>query len=164
MFAGQNAANEEDEEEVELRPSSSDEPSTIASPGAAFMLPKIPPGGFKLHSTAKDLRDDSVVKKKESPPHETRASFPLSHWEKTHGIVVENLLEKQLSKADIKMSSLPSTTGDQVDNPVSPVDENSEEYLSASTNSLEEIEKATRRVSEDSQMVLLHIHRAYDII
>lgn len=62
--------------------------------------------------------------------------------------MVENLLEKQLSKADIKVSSLPTTALDRVDREGrKPVDEE-DECLSGSTNSLDEIEEATRRVRE----------------
>ena len=54
-------------------------------------------------------------------------------------------MEKQLSKADIQVSSLPTTALDRVDRvEQKPVED--EEYFSGSANSLDEIEEAARRV------------------
>ena len=119
----------------------------IAGPG--LILPSFPLGGFNLKSTGKTLYDgDSSVRSKDSSPQETRASFPLSDKEKTHNVVVENLLEKQLSKADVKVSSLPTTALDrEVKGVPDAMDEEEDsECFSGSTNSLDEIEEVTRRV------------------
>ena len=57
-------------------------------------------------------------------------------------------MEKQLSKADIQVSSLPTTALDRVDRvdrvEQKPVED--EECFSGSANSLDEIEEAARRV------------------
>lgn len=117
--------------------------------GPGFVLPGLPVGGFKLRSTGKNLYDESAAKGSESPPQETRASFPLSHKEETRNIVVENLLEKQLSKADVKVTSLPTTALDRADREARrAVDDQESECFSGSTNSLDEIEEAARRVRE----------------
>ena len=114
--------------------------------GPGLVLPTFPVGGFKLNSTGKNLFDDSSPKSGDSSPQEIRASYPLSHKEETRNVVVENLLEKQLSKADIKVSSMPTTALDRVDKQGrKPVLED-DECLSGSANSLDEIEEVTRRV------------------
>lgn len=149
MF-GDHEASDEDEEDVPARKTAFESEGHRGPPkGPGLVLPSFPVGGFKLRSTGKNLYDESATKGDDSPPHETRASFPLSHKEETHNIVVENLLEKQLSKADIKVSSLPTTALDRIDRDARhPVDEEDSECLSGSTNSLDEIEEATRRVRE----------------
>ena len=69
-----------------------------------------------------------------------------------HNVVVENLLEKQLSKADVKVSSLPTTAVDRTDRGgQQAVDEDDSECFSGSTNSLDEIEEVTRRVRKLKQ-------------
>ena len=83
---------------------------------------------------------------KQQSSHEiTRSSFPLAGRDQTHGVVVENLLDKQLTKADVKVSSLPSAFG-QEDKAVNKLSD-STDSLDASHNSLQEIEEAKRRVS-----------------
>lgn len=116
-------------------------------PGLA--LPKFPVGGFKLRSTGTNLFDGSPVVSDDSSPQEIRASFPLSHKEETRNVVVENLLEKQLSKPDIKVSSMPTTALDREEREGRKAVGDEEECLSASTNSLDEIEEATRRIDSD---------------
>lgn len=147
MF-GDHEASDEDEE-VSSKNTSESERHRDPPKGPGLVLPSFPVGGFKLRSTGKNLYDESASKDSDSPPQEIRASFPLSHKEETRNIVVENLLEKQLSKADIKVSSLPTTALDRMDRETQePVDEEDSECFSGSTNSLDEIEEATRRVRE----------------
>ena len=147
MF-GDHELSDEDKEEVSSKKNTSENEGHRSPPkGPGLVLPSFPVGGFKLRSTGKNLYDESASKGSGSPPQEIRASFPLSHKEETHNIVVENLLEKQLSKADIKVSSMPTTALDRMDRETrEPVDEEDSECLSGSTNSLDEIEEATRRV------------------
>ena len=149
-MSGDHEASGEDEEDIPSRKTVSENEGHRGPPkGPGLVLPSFPVGGFKLRSTGKNLYDESATKDGNSPPQETRASFPLSHKEETRNIVVENLLEKQLSKADIKVSSLPTTALDRIDREARhPVDEEDSECLSGSTNSLDEIEEATRRVRE----------------
>ena len=113
--------------------------------GPGLFLPKLPEGGFKLKSTGRNLKDDSDLSKQHPSSHEmTRSSFPLAGRDQTHGIVVENLLDKQLTKADVKVSSLPSAFG-QEGKTVNKLSD-SQESLDASHNSLLEIEEAKKRV------------------
>lgn len=153
---GDHEASDEEEEDVPSRKTASEDETHRGPPkGPGLVLPSFPVGGFKLRSTGKNLYDESATKEDDSPPHETRASFPLSHKEETRNIVVENLLEKQLSKADIKVSSLPTKALDRVDKDARhPVDSEDSECLSGSTNSLDEIEEATRRVSLQRDILL----------
>lgn len=147
MF-GDHEASDEEEEVVSSKKNASEIEEHRSPPrGPGLVLPSFPVGGFKLRSTGKNLYDESAPKGSDSPPQEIRASFPLSHKEETRNIVVENLLEKQLSKADIKVSSLPTTALDRMDRETrESVDEEDSECFSGSTNSLDEIEEATRRV------------------
>ena len=148
MFGSHDASDEEEEESPSKNTTLENNVHKGPPKGPGLVLPSFPVGGFKLRSTGKNLYDESAVKGNDSPPQETRASFPLSHKEETRNIVVENLLEKQLSKVDIKVSSLPTTALDRVDRELRhPVDDtDSSECFSGSTNSLDEIEEATRRV------------------
>lgn len=147
MF-GDREAPDEDEEGSSSNKTTPESGHHHKSPptGPGLVLPTFPMGGFKLRSTGKNLYDDSPTKSNDSSPQETRASFPLSHKEETRNVVVENLLEKQLSKADIKVSSMPTTALDHVDREGRKHVEDEDECLSASTNSLDEIEEAKRRV------------------
>ena len=151
MF-GDHEASDEDEEDVPSKKSTPESERHHRGPptGPGIVLPSFPPGGFKLRSTGRNLYDDSPAKSNDSSPQETRASFPLSHKEETRNVVVENLLEKQLSKADIKVSSLPTTALDHADRDAQKHASEDDECLSGSTNSLDEIEEATRRVCECS--------------
>ena len=146
MFGDREASDEDEEDTPSRRTAEESEHHRGPPRGPGLVLTKFPIGGFKLHSTGKNLFDDSSPNSGDSSPQETRASFPLSHKEEMHNVVVENLLEKQLSKADIKVSSMPTTALDLVDKQGrKPVLED-DECLSGSTNSLDEIEEATRRV------------------
>ena len=139
--------SDNDEEDSPSKTSLAESEHNHRSPptGPGLYLPTFPAGGFKLRSTGKNLYDESPAKSGDTSPQETRASFPLSHKEETRNIVVENLLEKQLSKADIQVSSLPTTALDRVDRvEQKPVED--EECFSGSANSLDEIEEAARRV------------------
>lgn len=150
MF-GDREAPDEDEEGSSSNKTTPESGHHHKSPptGPGLVLPTFPMGGFKLRSTGKNLYDDSPTKSNDSSPQETRASFPLSHKEETRNVVVENLLEKQLSKADIKVSSMPTTALDHVDREGRKHVEEEDECLSASTNSLDEIEEAKRRIDSD---------------
>lgn len=150
MF-GDNEVSNGDVEDTPAKSTSLENESPRGPPrGPGLVLPGLPVGGFKLRSTGKNLYDESAAKGSESPPHETRASFPLSHKEETRNIVVENLLEKQLSRADVKVTSLPTTALDRADREARrQVDDDESECFSGSTNSLDEIEEATRRIDSD---------------
>ena len=144
---GAQDTSDNDEEDSPSKTSLGESEHNHRSPptGPGLHLPSFPAGGFKLRSTGKNLYDESPAKSGDTSPQETRASFPLSHKEETRNIVVENLLEKQLSKADIQVSSLPTTALDRVDRAEQqPVED--EECFSGSANSLDEIEEAARRV------------------
>lgn len=79
---------------------------------------------------------------------ELRSSYPLAVKDKTQTQVVENLLEKQLSRTNHnKVASLPSAI-DQEEGRPSRRKMDSEECLGCSANSLDEIEEAARRVSQ----------------
>ncbi|KAJ7389046.1 Neurabin-1 isoform X1 [Desmophyllum pertusum] len=150
MFGNHEASDEEEEDSPFKKNASESEVHSSPQKGPGLVLPSFPIGGFKLRSTGKNLYDESAAQDGDSPPHEVRASFPMSHKEETRNVVVENLLEKQLSKADIKVSSLPTTALDRVDRETRhPVDEEDSECFSGSTNSLDEIEEAARRIDSD---------------
>lgn len=148
MFGDREGSDKDEDEEDTPSKKTSQESEHHRNPprGPGLVLPTFPVGGFKLRSTGKNLFDDSSPNSGNSSPQEIRASYPLSHKEETRNVVVENLLEKQLSKADIKVSSMPTTALDQVDKQGRKLVLEDDECLSGSTNSLDEIEEATRRV------------------
>ena len=149
MIGGHEASEEDEEEEISSKSTVQESEDISRGPAQrpGLFLPKFPVGGFKLRSTGTNLFDGTPLKSGDSSPQEIRASFPLSHKEETRNVVVENLLEKQLSKADIKVSSMPTTTLELEEREGRKlVEEEQEDCLSGSTNSLDEIEEATRRV------------------
>ena len=147
MTGSEDATGEIEEDEMPAKMDSEYYSRSGAASRPGLVLPKFPIGGFKLRSTGTNLFDGSPVVSDDSSPQEIRASFPLSHKEETRNVVVENLLEKQLSKPDIKVSSMPTTALDREEREGRKAVGEEEECLSASTNSLDEIEEATRRVS-----------------
>lgn len=152
MIGGHEASEEDEEEEISSKSTVQESEDISRGPAQrpGLFLPKFPVGGFKLRSTGTNLFDGTPLKSGDSSPQEIRASFPLSHKEETRNVVVENLLEKQLSKADIKVSSMPTTTLELEEREGRKlVEEEQEDCLSGSTNSLDEIEEATRRIDSD---------------
>lgn len=146
MF-GDREVSDEDEEDTPSKMTSQESDHHRGPPRRpGLVLPTFPVGGFKLRSTGKNLFDDSSPNSGDSSPQEIRASYPLSHKEETRNVVVENLLEKQLSKADIKVSSMPTAALDRVDKQGRKPVLQDDECLSGSANSLDEIDDVTRRV------------------
>lgn len=76
---------------------------------------------------------------------ELRSSYPLAMKDRSQNLVVENLLEKQLSKTNTKVTSLPSAL-DKEEGRSRKIKEDPDDCFSGSANSLEEIEEAARRV------------------
>lgn len=149
VTGSEDATGEIEEDEMPTKMDSEYYSRSGAASRPGLVLPKFPIGGFKLRSTGTNLFDGSPVVSDDSSPQEIRASFPLSHKEETRNVVVENLLEKQLSKPDIKVSSMPTTALDREEREGRKAVGEEEECLSASTNSLDEIEEATRRIDSD---------------
>ena len=147
-MGSQEATGEIEEDEIPSRRENEYDSRSLAASKPGLFLPKFPVGGLKLRSTGTNLYDGSPVVSDDSSSQEIRASFPLSHKEETRNVVVENLLEKQLSKPDIKVSSMPTTALDREEREGRKAMGEEEECLSGSTNSLDEIEEVTRRVSE----------------
>ncbi|XP_031550651.1 neurabin-1-like [Actinia tenebrosa] len=138
--------DEEDEDDTDARGRQTTSPSRQLGPG--FALPGFPLGGFQLKKTGKNLVDESLSETSPSQAQELRSSYPLAMKDRSQNLVVENLLEKQLSKTNAKVTSLPSALDQEVGRPKNGKN-NSDECFSGSANSLEEIEEAARRIDSD---------------
>ncbi|XP_048578269.1 neurabin-1 [Nematostella vectensis] len=147
MTMEDNDDDDDDDNDLVNHSVKDENPNLAKSPTRGFALPGFPLGGFKLKPTGKNLKGDyhdPIEEKSNYTSPDSRSSFPMAK-DKSQNVVVENLLEKQLTKTSNKVSSLPTSLDREEECRMS----ESTDVFSESTNSLDEIEEAARRIDSD---------------